>query len=433
MSGSVKKIPLKQIDQTQLDAVYLRKNQADTSSGKITANGFDANGVQITNVADATANNGAATLGQVKTLLTKGAYGGRITGYVKDSTTWIHNNANGVSISATTPLATGTSSAPLLYLVLATTTISSVTYQANSILGVYGTGPFTYLCDNTKGTFDASSAVGDPDGTFGGTEYQIMCSPLTSADYLLYQSIITGAWTEGQTLKWNPDYDTNSSSNDNIGRWEILGLPLIPVADKTKQGVAQIGDGIATSGGIISADLTTNGGLKFTGTNPNKQIAVDYDSNTLTITGSALSVKTQGAISSDASGIKLNTAGTTGTYYKVTTDAYGRVTSGTAYTTNFADDVNTSVRKRKTERFNSTALTSGSMTIDVAKKICAPSANTREDIIVSINGIIIENDLTLNAYSCTNDSKTVTFNRAGIGYDLDTTDIIQINYLPNEA
>jgi len=106
----------------------------------------------------------------------------------------------------------------------------------------------------------------------------------------------SGAWNSGinpsnnwvvmctpTNEEWMFDADTN--------QWINKSGASVPVATKSLAGKVQPGDGIGVSAGVITADLSSTGGLELSGTSPNKQLA--------------LKLTVDGGLSTDSNGLRV--------------------------------------------------------------------------------------------------------------------------------
>ena len=252
-------IQLKQIEDwlETIGEHFLRKDQDDTSSGKITAEGgFDAGGQKITSVADAVEDDDVPSFAQLKTYSRSTKFGGQIHGYIKVVSTVVKffwdNDADNLAEENSSPADNS------LYVVIESTgvTIGGTLYPANTIL-LHTTGS-TYIADNSQNSFDPLSTDADPDGTLDGVTYQMSIGSLTG-DYLPFNS---SEWPKDSIIHWNGDYD--STPDDDIGRWEISSQAGTILSTKDIVGSNKAGRGIAVpSAGTYEAEPDTLRGMSW--------------------------------------------------------------------------------------------------------------------------------------------------------------------------
>jgi hypothetical protein len=160
------------------------------------------------------------------------------------------------------------------------------------------------------------SSDADPGGPLAGALY-LLSVAAQPGDILPRHTAATGEWTSDVYLKWNATYD--EPGNQNIGRWEIWGSAVnIPFASKTAPGKVQIGNGLAISSGILSADPDTARGLSWSGSSPNQKFGLNVLSP-FTFTSGALDLKRYGLSSSDTGNVNAGAGDNLGLGY------YGKV------------------------------------------------------------------------------------------------------------
>ena len=379
-----------QIAWTEWRTYFLRKDAADSTPYKLTANGFDASGAEITNVGAATVGTSAPNWAQVQQLVADGEYRGLIHGYVKvvsTTPTFYLDNGSGTTTGSTT------ATANKLYLVLEDMTIASVAYQANDVIWYNGS---SFVCDNTLDTFDASSAAADTGGALATCLYNIKINGLAGHELPGYAAG-TGIFTDGTYIKWNSEYD--SSADNNIGRWAFYGSEgNVPTATKTVLGKMQAGDGVAISSGVASADIDTTRGLSWSGTSPNKKFGLNISTTFFEFISGALSIK---------SGIFASAS----------------------HTHTAAD-----VPKRGLFRDTYTGLTltaaGSSINLTLSYVVSIPNGvtDTYKCLNIYINGVLQSFTSSTNAPVL--NSQNLTIKRDGLLYNIDPSDIIDVVYIP---
>ena len=276
--------------------VFLRNDSDDTSTGRIQANGFDANNYRISRVADATANSDAVNYGQMQTAINTGMvwketilYGGQL----KDGTT----NIGGIRAANVLTLSANFVSGDTITLNDGTT-VENYVADTDFVIGGTINASLTNLAavieaapiaaSTTTGllsSIDASNNVmlvwqdvlGSPIRIYGnaaaatrasilpvsklynGEDFDLV--PLPTADPATtnfgfsrnHATIVAGEThyvRESDTI-YTWDHDANV--------WNLSGASSIPFASKVVYGKVLISDGIAVSSGIISvqADSTS--------------------------------------------------------------------------------------------------------------------------------------------------------------------------------
>ena len=382
---------LLQIAWTEWRTYFLRKDAADSTPYKLTANGFDASSAEVTNVGAATADTSAPNLAQVKQLVSDGDYRGMIHGYVKvvsSSPTFHLDNGSGVTVGSTT------ATANKLYLVLENMTIASVAYIANDVIWYNGS---TFVCNNTLATFDASSTAADVGGSLARCSYNIKINGLAGHELYGYPSGM-GTFSDGTYIKWNAEYD--SSADNNMGRWNFLGSEgNVPVATKSVMGKSQLGDGIAVASGVISADFDTARGISWSGaSSPTKQFGMNVSASIFEFIAGVLSIK---------SGIFAS-----------------------ASHTHAAADL--PVRGLTTDTFTGISLaaagSSVTLTLSAPPVIPRDAGNSYKSIMIFINGIKISYPNSTAAPIVS--STTLTLKRDSLLYNIAPTDEVDVVYVP---
>lgn len=383
-------IEIKQINWATLRSYFLRKDAADSTAYKLTTNGLDVSGAEITNVGAATADTSAPNLGQVKQLLADGDYRGMIHGYVKvvSTTPTFHlDNGSGTTTGSTT------ATANKLYLVLEDMTIASVAYQANDVIWYNGS---SFVCDNTLGTFDASSAAADTGGALATCLYNIKINGLSGHELPNYPTG-TGIFTDGTYIKWNAEYD--SSADNNSGRWSFFGSEgNVPIATKSTLGKVQAGDGVAISSGVIFAAIETTRGLSWAGTTPNKTYGLNVVASIFEFISGALSIK---------SGV-----------------------FAAASHTHTAADVPKRGLFRDTYTNQTLTAAGSSINLTLSYVVSIPNGvtDTYKCFNIYINGVL--QSFTTPANAPVLSSQTLTIKRDGLLYNIDSTDVVDVVYIP---
>ena len=386
----MKLIKMIQIAWTEWRTYFLRKDAADSTPYKLTANGFDASSAEITNVGAATTGTSAPNWAQVQQLVADGEFRGLIHGYVKvvsTTPTFYLDNGSGTTTGTTT------ATANKLYLVLENMTIASVAYTANDVIWYNGS---SFVCDNTLGTFDASSAAADTGGALATCLYNIKVNGLSGHELPNYPTG-TGAFSDGTYLKWNSEYD--SSTDNNVGRWAFFGSEgNIPVSTKSVMGKSQPGDGVAVSSGVYSADIDTTRGLSFSGTSPNKKFGLNISTTFFEFISGALSIK---------SGIFAS-----------------------ASHTHAAADVPT--RGLTSDTFTNISLSAAgssvNLTLTATPVVPLDTSNPYKAIMIFINGVKITFPASATAPVIAGTS--LTLKRNGLLYNINTDDEIEVVYVP---
>lgn len=410
------------IDILALAQYFLRKDQPDTSAGKITAPGFDALMQRITSVADAVDPQDAVTLAQLQAATQGKRIRGNIDGYVRVVSTvpyfYDDRNGDGNTVGYTTP------QNQYRYVLLEDVTLNSTVYKANSvILNLSG----SYVCDNTYNTFNSESAEANPGGDLEDTLYTIKCNALTG--HILPNNRDHSEWVDGVYIAWNANYDT--TGDNNIGRWEIWGSEgSVPQATKDSPGIVQLGDGLTIVGYIISAAIDTMRGMSFSGTSPNKRFGLNISTDDFGFDGGgALYLKSErvvdfiGAVLADTNSINF-------TYDDVNDEIKADVKFDSVTIGENASGIFVKAKQPRAEKFNKT-LSTGTVTCVLANNVYVGDlTNLREAVEVSINGYTLSSDATLNYYSVSGTgNKTVTLNYTELGIALTTADVIEIKYM----
>ena len=286
---------------TAVEDRFIRNDSDDTSSGRIQANGFDANNNRISRVSDATSNNDAVNLGQVNSIVTAGRLWKETllySGQLFDGTAGGISGAN-VVVLPTSDFATGSiihisdstftedytavtgAPGPLQFQVGV-----SINDTLTSLGSVINGGPValsatTHLLDTIDSTHNVLILYGDyvgqqhrlwGDVTASLTGYILstnklyegVASDLTSIPTVdpvttnfgfsrLETALVTA---ETHYLREN---DAAYTWDASALKWNQSGATGVPYATKTDYGKVRISDGIAVSSGIISvqADATT--------------------------------------------------------------------------------------------------------------------------------------------------------------------------------
>lgn len=314
LSGSIEDSKLNQIttaNKVAASAVedkFIRNDGADSSTGKITANGFDASSQKITSVADGSANDDAVNYGQLNQVATQGkawketllypgqlsdgASGGIFAANVlvlsanlqTGDTISLHDGSSqenyiadtdfsvGVDINATlSNLSTAINAGAIA--VSATEAALDTLDATNNVLVIWQ----DTIGEATR-VFGNAAAAGRTDILAVADLYEGVAADLTALPTSDPAATNFGFSRAKASLATNETH--NVRSNDSAYTWDgdaevwnQSGASSIPYATTSSYGKVQISDGIAVASGIISVDVDDST-LDLTGTTPDKQVQI---------------------------------------------------------------------------------------------------------------------------------------------------------------
>ena len=179
---------------------------------------------------------------------------------------------------------------------------SGTTAITLTLANVGNAGTYEKVVVNSKGLVTSGSALSNADIT-------------AALGYTPLQNAVTSVSTSSTTLSISSGPITSTGTLD-------INLSTVGTAGTYTKVVTDSYGRVTSSAALSSGDITT--ALGFTpGTGSGSVTSIDANSTTLSISGGPIT-------SSGALSINLSTLGSIGTYTKVVTDAYGRVSSGSA-------------------------------------------------------------------------------------------------------
>jgi len=99
--------------------------------------------------------------------------------------------------------------------------------------------------------------------------------------------------------------------------WNMTGASSIPYASTSTHGKVKVGDGIAVADGVVSAtistDLTTNGGIIFAGSSPDKTIGLNVDGSSVELSSGVLGIVAGGVDNAHLANSTITVSGDSGT------------------------------------------------------------------------------------------------------------------------